>query len=189
MLPFFGATFSLTEHVDLDMYLLWADSTRFLGGESGWFKGFVGDEHDDEDKVLLCADSTTSFWGGEGNCVVGAVLKVRRELTGIPCDWGAGFSIWKRDLLWVDCRGGRKVAAGSEEGVVAVAGEVGEDDGVELRSDGLTKLDNHLWIASAGVWSGEAGVSVCWDADLSRVCFTDLLRISPLNPSNDLCLQ
>lgn len=53
------------------------------------------------------------------------------------------------------------MAVESEVGVVAVVGEEGEDDDVEVRSDGLSKLDNHLWTASAGDWSGEAGVNVC----------------------------
>lgn len=83
------------EHVEDNMVLRWADSTRFLGGERGM-------------------ESSLGFSGAE-------VLKVRLELGGwIPCEWGAAEgSVWKRDFREWCWRGGRdvkRVESGGEGG-------------------------------------------------------------------------
>lgn len=84
------------EHVEDDMVLRWADSTRFLGGERG-------------------TESEGGFSGAE-------VLKVRLELgVWIPCGWGAAEgSVWKRDFRGCGWRGGRDVkrVESGGEGVV-----------------------------------------------------------------------
>ena len=53
---------------------------------------------------------------------------------------------------------------------------------------GLRMLENHFWIADAGDSSASDGEykSAC---DLLRLCFADFERISPLTPSNVLCLH
>lgn len=79
--------FNGNEHVDDEIDLLAADSTRFLGGESEFGAGSVNGPEE--------------------------VLNVRREGTGIPCGWGAELSVLKRDTLAVDCRGGRRIAVES----------------------------------------------------------------------------
>lgn len=119
----------------------------------------------------------------------GAGLKVLREVTGIPRGVVAGGSVWNRDFRYDDCRGGRFRAGGSKSGEERSLdwwGLLGSGTGALKLEGGLRMLENHPWNCDAG--DGSAGVSTN-DSDLLRLCFADLVSISPLKASFDLCLK
>ncbi|GMY14961.1 hypothetical protein FCV25MIE_10200 [Fagus crenata] len=81
------------EHVDEDIDLQSADSTRFLGGDK---------------TCCFCYCFSVRLSSNDG--------WLRLEGSGIPCGRGEEGSVWKRDSRWVSWRGGRVGAVGSGVG-------------------------------------------------------------------------
>lgn len=99
---FGGAIFS-SEHVDDEIDLRWADSSRALGGER---MPSSGTEHVVDDIDLRWGDSTRFFGGERGGEVL--TERTRGGVGGIACGWAAAGSFWKRDRrLWLDWRSGK----------------------------------------------------------------------------------
>lgn len=97
---------------------------------------------------------------------------------GIVCGRDALGSVWNRVLRCVDWRGGR--------GGPTLVGLGGVGSGEMFGSGLLSTLETHFWRSDVGD-PFACGYSIL-DSDLFRVWIAVFERISPLKPSNALCL-